>query len=440
MATTQFGTVMPYPKFVAFDDNGKPVSGGLLWSYIAGTTTPIPTYSDVDLAPGHANTNPVVLDAAGRATVYLTPGTAYKFVLQAPAGAVIWTQDNVGAVPGSSPSVDVVGTAGEAIAASAVVYMSDGSEGLSRTAGQWYAAAATAPQTSSTAGIIGIATAAIPAGAQGTIRTHGQITISGASFAPGAYYYVSNTAGALQASPGGTYSRLVGQALDVTTLLLGMVGPTSPPTARTDAANVFTQPQLISSTSNASWGLYDASQPADARRFRLRNDSQQFRIDALNDAETAISGTPLILSRTGNATIGADLYEKGRTTAMGHWVAVPFNASSFTAYTGTWTVSAGNIIRNKYMLIGKSCCWQFRVQGSTCSAAPAILYIQCPVVPVGESGLTRMAICISAGASLPSVCGYIDGPSGTLIIVSGGGPAIAAGTLEVGFTAWVEVP
>ena len=51
------------------DSNGKPLVGGFLYSYAAGTTTPLQTY--VDSTTGALNTNPVVLDSTGSATVFL---------------------------------------------------------------------------------------------------------------------------------------------------------------------------------------------------------------------------------------------------------------------------------------------------------------------------------------------------------------------------------
>lgn len=57
------------------DDNGKPLAGGKVWTYESGTTTPKPTFSD---ANGNAvNTNPIVLNEAGRANIYLDGG-AYR--------------------------------------------------------------------------------------------------------------------------------------------------------------------------------------------------------------------------------------------------------------------------------------------------------------------------------------------------------------------------
>lgn len=62
-----------------FDDNGDPLSGGLLYFYDTGTTTPKTTYSDEDLVT--PNTNPVVLDAVGVPGDIFFTGTA-KIVLK----------------------------------------------------------------------------------------------------------------------------------------------------------------------------------------------------------------------------------------------------------------------------------------------------------------------------------------------------------------------
>lgn len=83
----------PFPKFVAEDNAGATLPGALLYTYAAGTTTPLATYTDSTGAT--PNANPVVCDSAGRANVWLTAGTAYKFVLQNSSGVVQWTVDNI---------------------------------------------------------------------------------------------------------------------------------------------------------------------------------------------------------------------------------------------------------------------------------------------------------------------------------------------------------
>ena len=79
-----------------FDNNGNPLTGGKIYTYEAGTTTPLATYTSSSGATAH--TNPIVLDAAGR-----VPGgeiwnalQLYKFVLKTSADVTIATYDNVG--------------------------------------------------------------------------------------------------------------------------------------------------------------------------------------------------------------------------------------------------------------------------------------------------------------------------------------------------------
>ncbi len=84
-----------YPLFRAFDDAGAPLVGGLLNTYIAGTTTRKATYADAgETTP---NANPVVLDSRGECVIFFLQDEAYKLVLTDADGVVIWTQDNVGA-------------------------------------------------------------------------------------------------------------------------------------------------------------------------------------------------------------------------------------------------------------------------------------------------------------------------------------------------------
>ena len=100
MATT---SLAPTPKLQFFDANGAPLAGGLLYTYAAGSTTPLATYTD---STGLiANTNPIVLDSRGEANVWL--GAAiYKFALYTSVGVLIWTVDNIN---GSTFSVNADG-------------------------------------------------------------------------------------------------------------------------------------------------------------------------------------------------------------------------------------------------------------------------------------------------------------------------------------------
>jgi len=95
MATSPFAYPLGVP-FRGFDAAGLPLSGGLLNSYLAGTSTPVatyPTYADA-VAGTNANANPVVLAADGTAQVWMQ-AIGYKFILQTSGGATLVTMDNV---------------------------------------------------------------------------------------------------------------------------------------------------------------------------------------------------------------------------------------------------------------------------------------------------------------------------------------------------------
>jgi hypothetical protein len=83
----------PYPKLQFISDNGVPMANCLLYTYQAGTNTPIATFAD---ASGlNYNTNPVVLDAGGRANIWIDSNVAYKFVLFNKNSTILWTVDNI---------------------------------------------------------------------------------------------------------------------------------------------------------------------------------------------------------------------------------------------------------------------------------------------------------------------------------------------------------
>jgi len=93
-----------------FSNQGIILSGGLIYTYLAGTTTPATTFSDnLGATP---NANPMVLDGYGRATqlIWLTGGQAYKFIVKDSLGNQIGvTYDNISGI--NDPSATVAGSA-----------------------------------------------------------------------------------------------------------------------------------------------------------------------------------------------------------------------------------------------------------------------------------------------------------------------------------------
>lgn len=85
------------------DSNGAPLSGGLVSSFLAGTSTQAATYTSS--SGSTQNSNPVVLDAGGNGTIFILSGTAYKFSIARSNGIIIRTLDGITATvptPGGS--------------------------------------------------------------------------------------------------------------------------------------------------------------------------------------------------------------------------------------------------------------------------------------------------------------------------------------------------
>lgn len=111
----------PFDQFL--NSAGVPYAGGKLYFYATASSTPQATYNDPDLAAPHANSNPVVLDSAGRLpnAVFLQT-LAYKVTFTDANDAQVWTADPVAdsdftafakaQTYAGNPNGNVAGTAG----------------------------------------------------------------------------------------------------------------------------------------------------------------------------------------------------------------------------------------------------------------------------------------------------------------------------------------
>ena len=82
-----------------FTNNGIILSGGKLYTYAAGTTTPATTYTSSSGSTAH--TNPIILNSAGRiatSEVWLTDNASYKFLLKDSDDVLIATYDNISGI------------------------------------------------------------------------------------------------------------------------------------------------------------------------------------------------------------------------------------------------------------------------------------------------------------------------------------------------------
>jgi hypothetical protein len=91
-------TLFPLAKQKFFDNNGAPLAGGKIFTYQAGTTTKLGTFTDS--TGGTPNSNPIICNARGECDIWIPLNTGYKIVVAPPTDtdpptAAIWSVDNV---------------------------------------------------------------------------------------------------------------------------------------------------------------------------------------------------------------------------------------------------------------------------------------------------------------------------------------------------------
>ena len=86
-------SLTPTPKQQIYGSDGNPLVGGKIYTYAAGTTTPLATYTDA--GGGTANTNPIILNSLGQANIWLAPASSYKFSVYTSADVLLYTVDSI---------------------------------------------------------------------------------------------------------------------------------------------------------------------------------------------------------------------------------------------------------------------------------------------------------------------------------------------------------
>jgi len=82
------------PRFFITGTN-RPLAGGLMYTYKAGTTTNAATYSDDSGTP---NTNPIVLDSDGQCDLFLDDSVSYRIILKNALGVTQFDRDRVASI------------------------------------------------------------------------------------------------------------------------------------------------------------------------------------------------------------------------------------------------------------------------------------------------------------------------------------------------------
>jgi hypothetical protein len=391
------GTIIPSPIFTGIDTNGDPVSGGKLYTYAAGTTTAQTTYSNVTLTS--ANANPVVLDSAGRATLFVSAGSSFKYVLKTSADVTIWTADNIGAVPKSTATLDVTVTAGEDLTALDCVYISQGDG--SKTAGRAYKTDADQTYSSSLAINLGLTPAAISSGETGSIRVGGSLG-GYTGLTSGGIQYVSATAGALTESAP-TNVQIVGQATSTTEVMMAatisQLDASKITSGRLDNARLPTNIDVAGTLDVTGVTTLDSSLTVGSGSVALVGTDGKINGPLSTTIIDDLSGANLTSLNAGNISSGTLVVARGGTGAATH--------------------TSGNI------LLGNG------TSAITSTAVPLVV----GKGGTGATSLTSARLLIGNGTGAVAVTG--DATLNGDLTVVGTGPHVIGGSVDAKYRLWL---
>jgi hypothetical protein len=98
------GTIFGLPLSQQFTENGEPMSGGKLYLYTAGTSTPVDAFESFGLTAGTELPHPIELDASGRIPEFWVADGSYRVRLTDVAGNEIFDINSTTAIGASSGS------------------------------------------------------------------------------------------------------------------------------------------------------------------------------------------------------------------------------------------------------------------------------------------------------------------------------------------------
>lgn len=153
--------------FQFFTNTGVPLNGGYIYTYQAGSTTPLATFTTA--AGTIANTNPIQLGTSGRPPqeIWLTAGFSYKFVLTDSANVQIATYDDLYGILGTSASVTPIPSGGILIWSGSIgsipvgYYLCNGSNGTPDLRDKFVVGAGSTYAVGNTGGFTAAATSSV---------------------------------------------------------------------------------------------------------------------------------------------------------------------------------------------------------------------------------------------------------------------------------------
>jgi hypothetical protein len=339
----------PPPKIQFFANDGTPLVGGKLYSYAAGTTTPLATYTTY--AGTVANTNPVILDSRGEADVWLD-SALYKLALYDADNALIWTVDNISSINSgifNGPVSGTTGTFSGALTAASGAFSGPVSGTTGTFSGVLYAPAGasmgavlgTTGAFSSTLNVTGVST--LTAGA----------VVQGLTVGKGSGVSTSNTAFGISALESNTNSG-GNTAIGFEALKLNLTGGSNTAVGdqalESNTASANTAVGAASLTLNTTGASNTACGGGSLSANLIGNSNAAFGANALlvatNDGNTAVGATALSTLTTGVNNTGIGFGAQPSTATVSNTITLG-NSSIATLRCQVTTITALSDQRDK---------------------------------------------------------------------------------------------
>jgi hypothetical protein len=455
--------LLPFVRAQWLDDDGAILAGGKLYVYLAGTSTPTDTYTQSDLDPAHKNANPVVLDSAGRATVYLDPSITYKFVMKDADNVTLWTNDNVpGIIPITAPTTferDGIGTTSTDAAiilnATAAANASQQYAPRVRWTGAGWNATANASRVvdaiaeavpyqngSGDPDVALVVSTQVNAGGYTprlAVRSNGQVIVGASS---GILSFGSSGV----TSPDVELKRIGTGLLAIDDLTGGSHGVVLK--ATTDDTLTIRNRSNSADGTLATGGLTASGLSALSQTTltytgqtvaSVRSDNTG-TYGGINIDHHKAGGQPVINFQVNGGTDGfvywdgtvfrftSTLCEQSRTYAMGVSQTRTFAAGNFTAATGSWTVDSGDVTSETYRVVGDTMWYSVNIVTSTLSNNTASVTIAKPsgftlAETVKHTGVYALDV---SGVVIPSIVTATSG--GNFVVTRQDGSNFSAST------------